>query len=83
MTKYYMYTLNEASLGLYFSQFISKKISKEMFDSEISLEKEGVADSLAKYNNLAKTMEMETKELGSLKDDWAKSMNEKMSILLK
>ncbi len=54
-----------------------------MFDSEVQIEKEGTVESLTKYNNLAKIMEMETRELGSLKDDWAKSMGEGLSTLMK
>jgi hypothetical protein len=83
LVKYYMYTLNEASLGLYFSQFISKKVIKEMYDSEVALEKTGAITDLNKYNNLAKTMEMESRELGSLKDDWAARMSEKLQLLTK
>ena len=83
LTKYYMYSLNEASLGLYFSQFLSKKMVKEMFDSEVAIEKDGTVDSLNKYKNLAKTMEMETRELASLKDDWATSIGEKLTQLTK
>lgn len=83
LTKYYMYMLNEASLGLYFSQYISKKVVKEMFDSEVILEKERVHEDLSKYNALVRTMEKETKELATLKDDWATSMTEKLSLLTK
>jgi hypothetical protein len=83
MTCYYLYTLNEASLGLYFGQFNFKKEVKEMFDVQCQMDKDGVVEGLNKYKGLAKTMERETKELGELKEDWAKSMAEKMVQLLK
>ena len=83
LTKYYLYTMNEASLGLYSAQFISKKMTKEMFESEEQVAKEKVLESLNKYNNLARIMDKESKELAELKDQWASKMSENMNALMK
>ena len=83
MGKYYLYTLNEASMSLYLSQNTNRAIVKELFDAECSIEASEVNESLSKHLKIAKTMEKETKELGELKDEWAKNMGEKLGMLLK
>ena len=83
MGKYYLYTLNEASMSLYLSQNTNRAIVKELFDAECVIESSEVNESLTKHLKIAATMEKETKELGELKDEWAKNMGEKLSLLLK
>ena len=83
MSKYYLYTINEASLSLHFGQYVSKKMVKEMHDSGEDIHTKETLESLTKYQRLAKTMNMETKELSGLKEDWITSMTEKMNELMK
>ena len=83
MTKYYMYVLNEASLGLYFCQTKAKKMNRDIIESKNKIDHEEVLEKLAIYNKTAKTIELETREIASLKDDWFNEMNANIMKLAK
>ena len=78
--KSYLFLINESSLGLHFNKAYNKESSQKLFEKQQRVAQE--YKKMDKMSHLASVLKRDTKEIGELKDKWASSMAQKLSLII-
>ena len=77
--KYYLYLLNEVSLGLFYLQTNQRKLVAYIHDGKHQI-KDGV-QKVERVTGLMKNLEQETREISDMNGRWVNSMSTKFKEL--